>query len=128
MSRAHNPYDGVPARVLIATVRDAAVAAGFGSLDGRARAEALVRLRVREAGRIHGSEVQDILVGCAAGRFSVDSYDAERLIERLGLEPERADKPDPTVSQRVFTGLQFRKHPGYVAGCRCHFWLRLPQK
>lgn len=81
---------------------------------------------LRNAGRIHGSQITSLLIDEVAGRYFVDSYEAEQLIERLGLVPEDATKPDPTLSQRAFIGLQYRKHPGYVAGCKVHYWFRGP--
>jgi hypothetical protein len=86
--------------------------------------------RIREVlcntGRIHGSQIVDLLITEAAGRWNCDSHDAERLIETLGLVPENAAKPDPTFSQRAFLGLQFKKHPGFVPGCKVHYWFRQP--
>jgi hypothetical protein len=120
-----SPYGGMQGRELLVAVSHRLAEVDVPcTLPGRYRAEELVRARLREAGRIHGSEVLDLLVGCCWGS-SVDGYDAEQLIKRLGLVPERADLPDPTPSQRAFIGLQFRKHPGYVPGAVLHFWHRV---
>ena len=88
------------------------------------RATDHIREVLRNSGRIHGSQIVEFLIDEAAGRWLVDSYDAERLIEALGLVPDDPSKPDPTHSQKAFMGLQYKKHPGYVAGCRVHYWLR----
>ena len=76
-----------------------------------------------ECGPIHGSLARKLLVQHGAGACA-DTYEAEKCLEAAGLVPIIEAGPKPTPSQAAFCGLQFKKHPGYVAGCKEHFGFR----
>lgn len=86
------------------------------------RAAERIRAEARAAGWIHGSRARDALIEC--GCPTADSYATEKLLEELCV-PLIAQGPQPTVSQKAFIGLQFRKHPGFVAGAKEHYYWRL---
>lgn len=80
---------------------------------------------IRTGGRAHGRQLRDFFLDHVQDGF-IDSYACERLIDELIeaklIMVERMDRPDPTLSQRAFLGLQYRKHPGWVSGAKEHFW------
>jgi hypothetical protein len=90
------------------------------------RAAVIADLRSWAAdGPIHGSLVRRLMsIHCAPGAL-IDSHTAEQILDASGLEPMLEAGPKPTPSQTGWAGLQFRRHPGYVAGCKEQFGFRL---
>lgn len=85
------------------------------------REKTVAALRARAATRpVHGSEARDLLIEHGAGACA-DSYTAESVLTEA-LVPLDTTAPRPTLSQRAFASLQFRTHPGFVAGCKEHFY------
>ena len=80
---------------------------------------------IREHGRAHGSLLRDLFVRHGLGHHA-DVHTCERILDELlelgSIEVETREKPDPTLSQRVFLGLQFKRHPGWVPGTKEHYW------
>jgi hypothetical protein len=75
----------------------------------------------RESHVVHGSECRDLLLKNGCPGALVDSYTAEKVLEEA-LVPLIEQGPRMTTSQRAFIGLQYRKHPGFVAGAKEHYY------
>lgn len=76
-------------------------------------------------GRVHGSKLVDIAVGYEVAPGAQDALDNDVgwLVSEGILRVETPAAASPTPSQRAFLGLAgIRKHPGFVPGCRLHFW------
>lgn len=89
--------------------------------------EPLIQASLLARGQVHGSEVRDMFIDYAQGRFAVDDH-AERLLTELVEEGvlSAIETPSPTISQAAFIGLQYDKKSylaaGWAPGLREHFW------
>jgi hypothetical protein len=84
-----------------------------------------VRERLRDYGRIHGSEVRDLFIRHSSA--AVDDH-AERLLTEMVESGELKvfGGPAPTHSQAAFIGLQYSqkayKDAGWAPGLKEHFY------